>query len=281
MSAPRFPSPQRRFGQNFLRNAAIARRIVEAAEIGKDDVVLEIGPGTGALTRFLLERAALVVAVEIDPRAVQWLSAQFGNVSNLHLVQGDVRALDLVQLCLDAAVAHRLTSPRFRVVANLPYYITSALLRQLLALAPFFEVIVLTVQAEVAERIIARPPAMSLLGISVQFYAEPELLFRISPGNFFPSPKVNSAVIRLRPHLRYKELLPEALFFRWVHAGFSQPRKQLLNTLAASLNVPKESVRQLLLELGIAPERRAETLSIEEWIRLAQAGEARFGGAMR
>ncbi|MCS7087786.1 MAG: 16S rRNA (adenine(1518)-N(6)/adenine(1519)-N(6))-dimethyltransferase RsmA [Thermoflexales bacterium] len=265
-------TPRKRLGQHFLRSRQIAQRIVDAAEISKHDVVLEIGPGDGMLTGLLLERAGLVVAVEIDPRAVQLLQRRFLSAQHLYLMQADVRALDLAALCREVANKFSPSLLHFRVVANLPYYITSTAIRQILQQAAFFDLIVLTVQAEVAERIVARPPAMSLLGVSVQFYADPELLFRIPPHHFFPRPQVTSAVIRLRPHRRFAHL-DEARFFGWVRAGFSQPRKQLANAIATALGQPKEKVRELLVRVGVDPERRAETLSLEEWARLAQLGE--------
>ncbi|MDW8395019.1 MAG: 16S rRNA (adenine(1518)-N(6)/adenine(1519)-N(6))-dimethyltransferase RsmA [Anaerolineae bacterium] len=261
--------PRKSLGQHFLVNPALARRIVEAAQISPNDLVIEIGSGTGALTRPLLERAAHVVAIEIDPNMIARLRQSFGAAVNLTLIQQDFLTIDLAQVA-SALHAQGIAFAAVRAVANLPYYITSAAIRSLLESPLPFVTIVLTVQLEVAERITAQPPDMSLLGVSVQFYGTPELLFRIPASQFHPRPAVDSAVVRIRPHPSQPQVDRE-VFFRWVRAGFSQPRKQLRNTLAAGLQMPKADVEAALMRVGIDPSRRAESLSLAEWIRLARS----------
>jgi 16S rRNA (adenine1518-N6/adenine1519-N6)-dimethyltransferase len=186
----------------------------------------------------------------------------FGS-DNITLVQGDILALAPAQLVEPAT--------EYKVVANLPYYITSAVLRHLLESSHRPQRLVVTVQREVAERIVAKPGQMSLLAVSVQFYGEARLLFRIKPGSFYPSPGVESAVVRVDMHATPPVDVPDArAFFRVVRAGFAQRRKQLRNTLSAGLHVPPEEVAARLQEAGIDPKRRAQTLSLEEWASIAR-----------
>ena len=235
-------------------------RIVEAAELGPEETVLEIGPGLGTLTRALAERAGRVVAVELDERMVEILSQTLGDRPNVEIVQGDILALDPAELVEGA---------RYKVVANLPYYITSAVLRHLLEAAVKPRLVVVTVQKEVAERLMARPGQMSLLSVSVQFYGHPRLVARIPARAFYPAPKVNSAVVRIdvyeRPAVEVENV---DRFFGIVRAGFAQRRKQLRNSLAQGLRMPPDAVAEALTRCGIDPTRRAQTLSVEEWGRI-------------
>ncbi|HRI56913.1 MAG TPA: rRNA adenine dimethyltransferase family protein [Anaerolineae bacterium] len=167
----------------------------------------------------------------------------------------------------------------YKVVANLPYYITSAAIRHLLTAAPRPDLIVLTIQREVAQRIVARPPEMSLLAVSVQYFARPEIVARIPAGAFYPPPKVDSAILRLRPWQQPPVDAPdEEAFFAVARAGFGQRRKQLRNSLRANLNLSQELTDALLHQAGIDPQRRAETLELAEWARLAHAWRAVTGG---
>jgi len=257
------PVPRKSLGQHFLADQAVAARIVAAAEIAKDDLVIEIGPGTGALTVWLAQRAKRVIAIELDQSLIPALEARLRALPNVTIVHGDALEVDfkaLVQRETGAFAA-------IRFVANLPYYITSAAIRRILECDLPIAVAVLTVQAEVAERIVARPPEMSLLAVSVQFYGQPELLFKIPPDRFHPPPKVESAVVRIFPYVDQRPVAPAA-FFEVVRAGFCQPRKQLRNTLAAGLGLEKLSVIAWLERAGIDPTRRPETLSVAEWIKL-------------
>jgi 16S rRNA (adenine1518-N6/adenine1519-N6)-dimethyltransferase len=253
--------PDKRLGQNFLVDEAALNKIVEAASLAPEDQVLEIGPGVGSLTRYLCRAARRVVAVELDERLLPAAREVLAPYANLELLQGDILAFDPGELMRGNA---------YRVVANIPYYITSAVMRHLMEAAVRPERVVLTVQREVAERICASPGEMSLLAVSVQYYGQPQIAARIPAGAFFPVPKVDSAVVRVDvlPEPRLPEDLQEK-FFKLARAGFSQKRKTLRNALAAGLKWSHADVESLLSAAGIDPRRRAETLSIQEWVELA------------
>jgi len=259
--------PSKGLGQNFLIDPAALDKIVAAAGLTPDDAVLEVGAGLGTLTRRLAQEAGRVVAVELDQRLIPVLESVLAGLDNVTLVQGDILALDPAALFQPP-----ISNLQYKVVANLPYYITSAVLRHLLEAALKPQRMVLTVQREVAERIVAKPGQMSLLAVSVQFYGQPRLLFRLKPGSFYPSPEVESAVMRVDLHPTPPVPVEEtAAFFRVVRAGFAQRRKQLRNTLAAGLRQPPEEVADRLREVGVDPRQRAEALSLEEWGRVARA----------
>ncbi|MFC1467046.1 MAG: 16S rRNA (adenine(1518)-N(6)/adenine(1519)-N(6))-dimethyltransferase RsmA [Candidatus Brachytrichaceae bacterium NZ_4S206] len=259
--------PRKSLGQNFLTDDATARRIVAAAEVGRSDLVFEIGPGTGALTTHLVRCAGWVVAIELDQTLIPALQDALGGAQNVTVLHGDALEVDFIRLAQDAERAFGGSFEAIRFVANLPYYITSAAIRRILECGLSIAAIVLTVQTEVAERVTAQPPDMSLLAVSVQFYGRPELLFRIPPSQFYPQPGVESAVLRIKPHTQSPEVDAET-FFRVVKAGFSQPRKQLRNTLATGLGITKAQAEAALRQSSIEPDRRAETLSLGEWKRL-------------
>ncbi|HEX7976809.1 MAG TPA: 16S rRNA (adenine(1518)-N(6)/adenine(1519)-N(6))-dimethyltransferase RsmA [Anaerolineales bacterium] len=252
--------PDKRLGQNFLVDESALNKIVEIAEVGSDDTVLEVGPGLGSLTSLLATQARRVVAVELDENLLPPLREALASYSNVELVQGDILALDTERLIGEAS---------YRVVANIPYYITSALIRHLLEAKARPVQMVLTVQREVAERITARPGDMSLLALSVQVYGRPEVMARIPAGAFYPAPTVDSAVVRVglypEPILPAKQL---DAFFRLAKAGFSQKRKTLRNALAGGMHWSPVQAEAVLRAAGIDPKRRAETLSLEEWGRL-------------
>jgi 16S rRNA (adenine1518-N6/adenine1519-N6)-dimethyltransferase len=265
--------PDKALGQNFLTDRAILERIANAAGLTAHDIVLEIGAGTGALTQLLARDARYVVAVELDGRLLPILEDALSEFENVALIQGDILALNPAVLIDDASRKLDAPDAHYKVAANLPYYITSAVLRHLLEAARTPEVMIITVQQEVAKRLIARPGNMSVLAVSVQFYADPEILFRIRPGSFYPSPDVESAVVRLDVHPRPPLPREETdMFFRVVRAGFSQRRKQLHNSLSAGLGerISRYEAADRLEEAGIDPRRRAQALSIEEWIRLTR-----------
>ncbi len=276
--------PRKGLGQNFLVDPFHLAKIVETAELTDDDIVLEIGPGPGSLTRLLAESAGQVIAVEIDPKMVTLLENELGHLENLKIVEADI---------LQTSLAHLLTLPdqpssspdstsplptphslTYKVVANLPYYITSAVLRHLLESMPRPERVVVTVQKEVARRIVAGPGQMSLLAVSVQLYGRPRLVHAIPAGAFYPSPQVDSAVVRIdtfsQPIVPVNDV---DLFFQVVKAGFGQKRKQLKNSLTAGLDKPASEMVRAMEGTNIDPARRAETLSLEEWARLTQAIE--------
>ena len=262
--------PSKGLGQNFLADPVILDKVVAAADLSRDDVVLEVGAGLGTLTERLAMVAGRVVAVELDKRLVPVLRSTLSDFDNISLVQGDILALDLAALVCPASIEQPGSSTQYKVVANLPYYITSAVLRHLLEAPCKPKTMVLTVQREVAERIVAQPGQMSLLAVSVQFYGRPKLLFRIKPGSFYPSPGVDSAVLRVdlygSPRM---PMVDEVAFFQVVRAGFSQRRKQLRNALSAGLRLPADRVMAGLAEAGVDPRRRAQTLGLEEWGRIA------------
>ncbi|NLE44780.1 MAG: 16S rRNA (adenine(1518)-N(6)/adenine(1519)-N(6))-dimethyltransferase RsmA [Chloroflexi bacterium] len=264
--------PNRALGQNFLSDAGILERIVAAADLSHSDVVLEIGPGLGTLTERLARDAGRVVAVELDHHMSGVLQERLRRFSNLDLIEGDILSIDPGRIIQSVWEQHPQLPRRYKVVANLPYYITSAAIRQLLEASPQPTRLIVTVQREVAERITASPGDMSVLAVSVQFYGRPTVLFRIKAGSFHPAPAVESAVVRIDSHPAPIVQVPDReTFFRVVKAGFSQRRKQLRNTLSAGLRRPREDVGAMLSELGIDPRRRAETLTIAEWGAIASA----------
>ncbi len=262
--------PRKGLGQNFLLDRKALARIVRAAQLSPDEIVVEIGPGLGALTEHLVRHAGHVVAVELDERLLTILRARLGHEERLHLVHGDILRVDVPQV-----IRAHVSPPepvRYKVVANLPYTITSPAIRHLLESTPPPERLVLLVQREVAERIAATPGDMSLLAVHVQFYGRPRVVAHVPAGAFYPRPKVTSAVLEIVPHSMPPVPAEErALFFRIVEAGFHQRRKQLRNALAASLGLPKAQAEALLLAAGVEPRRRAETLSLQEWARLHAA----------
>jgi 16S rRNA (adenine1518-N6/adenine1519-N6)-dimethyltransferase len=230
------------------------------------------------MTERLARKAGHVTAVEVDGRLMPVLRSVLADLDNVTLIEGDILALDPNALVRAAGsqlpssgIQHPADNTRYKVVANLPYYITSAILRHLFEASLKPQRMIITVQREVAQRIVAKPGQMSLLAVSIQFYGQPRLLFRIKPGSFYPSPGVESAVIQVDLHAA--SLLPTeetAAFFRVVRAGFAQRRKQLRNTLAAGLTRPPDEVVARLREVGIDPRRRAQTLSLEEWVAAAR-----------
>jgi len=250
----------KKLGQNFLQDPFALEAIVSAAEIQPSDTVLEVGPGLGSLTRYLAVSACQVVAVELDANLIPPLQAVTMPYNNIHIVHGDILKLSPKEL---------IHEPDYLVVANIPYYITSAIIRHLLENDPKPRRIVLTIQKEVANRICAEPGDMSLLALSVQVYGEPRVAKHIPANAFFPAPKVDSAVLCVEI---YPSPLIESdqldIFFKLIKAGFSQKRKTLRNSLSSGLHIPTSDSESLLTNAGIDPMRRAETLSIEEWEKL-------------
>lgn len=256
-------SPKKSLGQNFLVDESAALRIVAAAELGPDDVVLEIGPGLGALTCHLAADARRVIAVELDQRLIPVLHHNLDDRENVQIIHGDILHLDPAKVLPTG----------YKAVANIPYYITSALLRHLLEADVCPSLMVLTVQEEVARRIVAGPGDMSLLAVSVQFYGRPRIVARLKAGAFYPKPKVDSAVVQIdmRAGARSAQDVRDVeLFFRLARAGFGQRRKQLRNALASGLALPHKEVETALAAAGIDPRRRAETLSVDEWAALVE-----------
>jgi 16S rRNA (adenine1518-N6/adenine1519-N6)-dimethyltransferase len=253
--------PHKGFGQNFLVDEFALESILTAAELAPDDVVLEVGPGLGILTRALAERVARVVAVEVDRGMVAALGDLLGVRPNVTVVEGDALRLDPATLIGDQP---------YKVVANLPYYITSPLLRHFFEAAHRPRRLVVMVQQEVADRIVAPPGELSLLGVSVQFYAVPRIIGRIGANAFLPPPKVDSAIVAIdvRP-IPAIDVQPEQ-FFKVVSAGFAMPRKQLHNALPQRLWMPPGAAEEALRAVAIDPMRRAQTLALDEWGKLTR-----------
>jgi 16S rRNA (adenine1518-N6/adenine1519-N6)-dimethyltransferase len=252
--------PDKRLGQNFLTDKASLLKVVEAAELQPDDRVLEIGAGLGNLTRHLAIRAQRVVAVELDDRLMPALHQVLAPFQNVTIVQGDILSISALELL------QPFSGSSYQVVANIPYYITSAVIRRLLESTPPPTRICLTVQVEVAERIIAKPGELSLLALSVQLYGIPHIVARIPAGAFYPPPKIDSAVVRV--DLYPQPIIPSSqinTFFLLAKAGFGQKRKTLRNALSNGLHLPTSQVESLLSSAGIDLKRRAETLSLSEW----------------
>ncbi len=264
--------PRRSLSQNFLTDPAALDAIIEAAELQPADRVVEIGPGLGVLTRRLLAAGAQVLAVELDPRLAEWLRAELTRVPGFQLIEADALSLD---------PATMFEGSDFKVVANIPYHITSPLLHAFLEGERPPTLTVLLVQAEVAERVAAPPGQMSYLSVFVQNVTDADVVARVPADAFEPSPKVDSAILRLRR--RNEPAIPPGRerpsFYRLVQAGFRQRRKQLHNALARELPVPREALSHAFAACAIDPERRAQTLSVDDWrCLLAQlSDELRLG----
>jgi 16S rRNA (adenine1518-N6/adenine1519-N6)-dimethyltransferase len=260
--------PKKSLGQNFLFDEGILRRIVAAGEVTATDEVLEVGPGIGSLTAVLAQESAAVTAIELDDRFIPILQNELSPYDNVTIVHGDI---------LTENPADYFTKP-YKVVANVPYYITGAILRHLLSSNPKPSRMVLTMQKEVAERITAIPSQMSLLAVSVQFYGTATIVDTIKAGAFWPRPKVDSAVIVIDlgetavSQAINNGTIDEKKFFRLVKVGFAQKRKQLQKNLRA-LGYPRETIMEKMEQAAIAPNRRAQSLSIADWVRLYEAFE--------
>ncbi len=256
-------SPRKSLGQNFLVDNHALENVVNSAGIEPNDQVLEIGAGLGSLTRFLARAAKRVVAVEIDQHLFPVLQDVLSPEDNVELIHGDILKLNPAEL---------MQSNGYHVVANIPYYITSAIIRHLLEAEVKPGRLVLTIQKEVAQRICAPAGDLSLLALSVQVYGDPYIVAKIPAGAFYPPPTVDSAVIRVdlfpQPIIPVEQL---ETFFKLAKAGFGQKRKMLRKSLSGGLSIDSKQAQQLLLNCEIDPTRRAETLTLYEWKTLTQA----------
>ena len=258
----------KRMGQHFLVDRGILRSIAAAAHLTGDDTVIEVGPGTGLLTSELQTLSGEVIAVELDRRMVALLRDTFMAMDNVTVVEADILTMSPADL-----LSHHSTrgASRYKMVANLPYYITSPVLRHFLHSDARPELLVVMVQEEVGRAIMAKPGDMSLLSVSVQTFARPSVVRRVSARSFHPPPKVDSVVLRLEtvpsPPITTGEIPG---FVDFVGAGFHSPRKQLRNSFGHGLSLPRAQIEELLSGGGIDPTRRPETLTVEEWVRLWQ-----------
>jgi 16S rRNA (adenine1518-N6/adenine1519-N6)-dimethyltransferase len=253
-------APKKSLGQHWLKDREVLAHIADCAELEEDSTVLEIGPGLGTLTSELLRRSEKVIAVEFDEELAQKLPGQFPG-KNLEVVRSDILSFDLSKL-----------PAGYKVVANVPYYITSKIVQLLMTAENKPEIAVLLVQKEVAERLAARPGDMSILAVSAQLFAEVTLGDVVPAALFTPPPKVDSQVVILKTRQEpFLQDISEKDFFRMVKAGFSAKRKMLRSSLSGGLGISKTDAEVLLKKAGIDPDNRAENLSLNDWARLVKA----------
>jgi len=270
--------PSKGLGQNFLIDKSVLKKIIKAAELTKKDVILEIGPGIGNLTRELAHKAKRIIAVEKDPKLARILKETLKEFKNIQIIQGDILKIQDTRYKIQDT---------YKIVANLPFYIAAPVFRKFLESCKVQPcTMTLMVQKEVAQRICASPakvfakqkfrrampPKMNLLAVSVQFYAEPEIISYVSKKSFWPEPKVDSAILKITPSGKKSTIvgiLPEE-FFRVVKAGFSQPRKMLINNLVKQLKMEKGKIEKILQKNSISSSQRPETLTVKDWINVTQ-----------
>lgn len=262
--------PSHGLGQNFLIDRNILNKIILAANLNKNNVVLEVGPGIGTLTYELAKNCSMVICIEKDDKMINILKETLKDVKNVKVFKNDI--LQTLNYSNKEILPDKNT--KYKVVANIPYYITGPLIRGFLEIENKPEEIILMVQKEVAQRICQNPPYMSLFAVSVQYYAKSEIISFVSKNCFLPAPNVDSAIIKIIPHSkinegRNNEGCNSDKFFKVVKAGFSQKRKQLINNFILSLKMTRPNAESWLLKNNIEPTRRAQTLSIEEWQKLA------------
>jgi len=255
--------PNKRLGQNFLVSDVVLEKIIKTSQIKSWDIILEIGPGTGILTIALAKKAKKVIAVEKDKRLADILKKELDNnkIKNVEVIQGDILKIQSLKL----------KTKNYKLIANLPYYITAPVIRMFLENPPANkspELMVLMVQKEVGQRICANPPKMSKISVFSQFYGKPEIVSNVSKECFYPKPKVDSVILKITPLNNLDKKIDRNLFSKIVRAGFSQPRKQLINNLSKSLDIKKPEIEDWLKKNNIQSEQRAETLNIKDWINL-------------
>lgn len=260
---------QKKFGQNFLIDTHVLERIVESANITKDDVVLEIGPGIGTMTQYLAESAGKVLAIEIDDKLIPILQDTLSAYDNVRVIHQDVLKVDLKKLAEEEN-----NGRKFKVVANLPYYITTPIIMGLFENQVPIESITIMVQKEVADRMQVGPGTKDYgaLSLAVQYYAKPKIVMEVSPNCFMPRPNVGSAVIRLERHeVNPVSVQDEHLMFKLIRASFNQRRKTLANGLknAAELNFTKEEIESAITALGLPLTIRGEALTLEQFAQLS------------
>ena len=258
---------RKRLGQHFLTDEGALECILSAAELSQKDIIVEVGPGLGILTERLAELAGKVIAVELDLMLASTLAKNLTRFPNLRVIHADILKVPPSQLLKGYLTLPNLNqSYKYKVVANLPYYITSPIIHHFLEAPSKPSLMVIMVQKEVGKAITSNPSKMNLLSLSVQFYSKATLIADVPAKSFYPSPKVDSVVLRLDTHLTPPvEVTDTDSFFDIIKCGFGSRRKQLRNSLAQSLKIPPGQVVSLLEKVGLEPKRRAETLSLEEW----------------
>ena len=254
---------RKRLGQHFLIDREVLQLITSTAELTSTDIILEIGPGLGILTKELARQAGRVIAVELDNKLAALLKQTLASFDNITIINEDILHIDPATLLPEPSA--------YKVVANLPYYITSPVLRHFLEASVKPETMIVMVQKEVAEAIVAEPGQRSVLSISVQFYGKPGIVSFVPAQSFHPAPEVDSAILRIDVYPQPAVAVTDKRgFFELVRAGFTASRKQIVNSLAQGLGLHKAEVLTLLEKAGIVPQRRAETLTLEEWAQLWQ-----------
>ncbi|MEK7452781.1 MAG: 16S rRNA (adenine(1518)-N(6)/adenine(1519)-N(6))-dimethyltransferase RsmA [Patescibacteria group bacterium] len=250
-------NPKKHYGQNFLVNKGILEKIITYSDINEDDIILEIGPGLGTLTKELSKKAKKVIVIEKDFDMLNILKKVLisENIKNVEIINGDVLKLDIAKLKIK----------KYKLIANIPYYLTSALIRKFLEEKLRPEKIILMMQKEVAQRICAKEK-MNLLSLSVLFYATPKILFSVSKGSFWPIPNVDSVLIKITPN--EKPLMEPSIFFKFIKAGFSSPRKLLISNLSENLKIDKEKMKDIFKKTNLDEKTRAEDLTIQNWLKL-------------
>jgi len=259
-------------GQHFLVNSSILKHITQAAELSPADLVLEIGPGLGILTKELATQAGWVIAVELDKNLLALLRETLSPYRNFSILNRDILEVDPLDLIKGekGKFPESITDPlKYKLVANLPYYITQPIIRHFCEAKLKPQVMVIMVQKEVADNIVAKAGNLSILAISVQFYGKAEIIGYVPAGNFYPAPKVDSAIVKITLYPgTWLDVTDEKSFFRIVRAGFCARRKQVLNSLSQGLDIPKSEVLFLMQKAGVSPQKRPEVLTLEEWARL-------------
>ncbi len=272
-------SAQKSLGQHFLIDREVLDAIVEAAQLTKNDFIIEIGPGFGVLTFPLAEQAGRILAIETDKKIIKILKALGSGYPNIDLLPANILKLDNQQIYQHYQNWARAKGAKtsYKLISNLPYYITSPILKQFLETKHRLDLIVVMVQKEVAERIVAKPGDLTILGISVQLFGDPEIIQVVPRSAFWPKPEVESAILRIVPHKKIGHDIDDVrLFFRIVKAGFGERRKQLHNSLSGGLSLEDKTVRNILAGIGIDPKTRAQDLKISEWTKIYHKLKEKF-----
>ncbi len=257
--------PNKRLGQVFLKNRMVISKIIEAGELNPSDLVLEIGPGQGILTNALLKTGCQVIAFEKDPILKTNLEKELKQNPKINLILGDIR--DWLKNRKEWPLIFKKTS-NYKVIANIPYYLTSYLIRSFLELDNPPSIMVLLIQKEVAQRLVSQPPQTNLLAIATQYYGQVSIICHVPKEDFWPQPKVDSAVIKIQTQNKYRNKKQENIFFQILKAGFSQPRKLLISNLNKNLTIDKKILIDCFDKTKLEMKVRAQELSLEQWLSL-------------